>query len=136
MPLPLPWFNNNVDPLLPDGSTFPLKSYLYKYDEYQTYDILIWDKVSDYIDIIFPSNFAIQSLKNAVFNTPDNYILFDRFTPDNHPWCDDYSSKIFDLVKRYSGTDYYRTPITSIDPNLNHGNESKIINFSDYNDAG
>ena len=45
MPRSLPWFNNNIDSLLPNGNNYSIQPYLYKWDDYQTYDIVTWDKV-------------------------------------------------------------------------------------------
>ena len=156
MPQPLPWFNNDVDPLLPSGSTFPIKPYLYKWDEYQTYDLLHWSKVSPHLNISLPKNFAIQNTRSTLENQyingdlkdtgdfyRDNYnlpLLMDRFTPWDYPWCEDYATKLFELVKFCSGTDYYKRGAISYAPLSDYYNpipfdfgiENKSINFTDY----
>ena len=128
MPRPLPWFDNLVDPLLPSGSTFSLKSLVYKYDDYQTYDVVAWQKVTPRLDRTIHNNFAVKNLYSPrVFGEPQT-ILFDKFTPDNHAWCDEYSQKVYEFVKLFSHTDYYRSFITHPE-NLPINSGSEVISF-------
>ncbi|MBW4619325.1 MAG: hypothetical protein KME17_08195 [Cyanosarcina radialis HA8281-LM2] len=147
MPRALSWFNNSIDPLLPRE----VKPLLYNFDEYQTYDLITWQKTTTYLANAFPVCFPIPSLCDIDLSGIDRTIvLMERFTPWEFPWCINYADKLFRLVQTYSGTDYYRTNYinnvshinidyvrgieVSIQYPLEWGNESPLstINFNDY----
>lgn len=125
MPQPLPWFDNQIDPTLPSI----IKAANYAYDEYGTYDVLVAEKIGLYID--FTSNF--------VFNFIDYEIvaLIDRFTPWSYPWAEDYSTKAYNFIKEFTGTDYYTDSDISWRHlrdsfSLDFGIETQSINLSSY----
>ncbi|MGL5871279.1 MAG: hypothetical protein ACRC2R_02735 [Xenococcaceae cyanobacterium] len=122
--------NNNdaIDPLLPSQEY--IKPFLYNYDEYQTYDIL-WHIPFDYAFYTYLrrslENYLPLLNKSAVAISPGffrfNYygsltesdrliyqqrasteealIFFDRFTPWDYPWAEDYSTKFFHFLRQY-----------------------------------
>lgn len=103
MPLPLPWFDNQIDPLLPTD----IKPLLYLYDQYQTYDLIKWERIASFwqYSVILPFDFF--SLASS------GIVLIERFTPWSYAWCDDYSTKLYSFIEQYCGTDYYLSAIFS-----------------------
>lgn len=100
MPLPLPWFNNQVDPLLPAN----IKPLLYLYDQYQTYDLVEWSQLTPNWSLnTFPIDFLNYKTFGEVFT-----ILVERFTPWDYEWAEHYSTKIFNFIYNYTGTEYDR----------------------------
>lgn len=98
MPLPLPWFDNQIDPLLPTD----IKPLLYLYDQYQTYDLVEWSQLTtNWGNNLFPFDFLNYSPNEYVYT-----ILVERFTPWNYEWAEHYSTKIFNFIYDYTGTDY------------------------------
>lgn len=98
MPLPLPWFDNQIDPLLPTD----IKPLLYLYDQYQTYDLVEWSFLTpNWGNNLFPFDF----LNYKVFLEVST-ILVERFTPWDYEWAEHYSTKIFNFIYNYTGTDY------------------------------
>ncbi len=101
MPLPLPYFNNHIDPLLSGGgNNYVIKPELYYYDDYQRYDLL----QIDYVSVV------VEELLRQLINFPvavDQALLIERFTPFEYVWCDDYSSRIYNFLAKYSGTFFY-----------------------------
>lgn len=111
MPKPLEWFDNEVDPLLPTQ----IKPLLYKFDEYQSYDLVTWSGTSLRLAGSLPSNWAIKSLTWVSYGgrSLPTVLLFERYTPSPFKWCEQYADKIYELVKTYSFTTYYKTSPTS-----------------------
>lgn len=127
MPHPVEWFANGIDPLLPGKKEVSIKPYLYYYDEYQTYDLFFVERMSDAIRLhIFnemPPNFLAKPIEvtERIYNVkdpnnPNNLLLrsdhkycflFERFTPWEYPWADNYTEQIFKFFEPFSGTDYY-----------------------------
>lgn len=83
MPRPLSWFENQVDPLLPQT----IKPLLYMFDEYQTYDLIVYNKCTytfteisvPFLDIVLYNNLNNAALPLGIFNFAR--ILIERFTP-------------------------------------------------------
>jgi hypothetical protein len=124
MPLPLPWFNGGIDPLLPNVR----EGVAYAYDEYGTYDVLFCTRTSNRLR----SQINTLSLLSPFFKYPA--ILIDRFTPYNYKWCSGFSTKLYNSIKKYSGTDYYDRDdfVRRGDSSLNFGNEQLNIDFSGW----
>ena len=74
MPQSLPWFNNNIDPLLPPFSE--LVEGLYWYNDGQTYDTLEVRGVYGLIGNNLPDNF----FANGVIIIQDCYMNFIKIT--------------------------------------------------------
>lgn len=128
MPFAVPWFDNKIDPLLPSQEN--IKPFLYNYDEYQTYDILWHVPFNRYfyayfhrslkkylplvkLQILSDHNFAFRLNETSLLSRNDRLIyhqraseeealiFFDRFTPWDYPWAEDYSTKYFQFFKQY-----------------------------------
>lgn len=99
MPIPLPWFNDGIDPLLPSV----IKPSLYFFDEYQTYDLVVGDYISgrilSYLNHKLDDHFI--SLQYLSIN------LIDRFTPFSYAWANEYSTYLFSFLKEISYTLHY-----------------------------
>jgi hypothetical protein len=123
MPFPLPWFDNKVDPLLPQPQN--IKPLLYAWDDYQTYDLLwyvpdspgLWNFLYKHFGVNLPGNppeIVPRQGENPRFyyyftsiTRPIGWTFFERFTPWDYAWAEEYSTKYFHLIKQYCGKDYY-----------------------------
>ncbi|MGL5879981.1 MAG: hypothetical protein ACRC2V_19675 [Xenococcaceae cyanobacterium] len=132
MPFPLPWFDNQPDPLLPSERN--IKPFLYNYDDYQTYDILWYIPIKrNFYDLFYYSlNSYLPLYSSYLFDElpqggaglfewfefnihprhkpypyvlkasdPTTLIFFDRFTPWDYPWAENYSTQLFNFLKKY-----------------------------------
>lgn len=115
MPFPLPWFDNKVDPLLPQPQN--IKPLLYAYDDYQTYDLLwyipaqqaLWGFLLRQFGVNFPVSapnrpdfFWMNHYSDSfLISEPAGITLFERFTPWNYAWAENYSTKFFNFIKQY-----------------------------------
>lgn len=128
MPQPLPWFNNNIDPTI-RGNPNPA---VYRYDEYETYDVIKAEKISRWLDFTFDEHFIAYYLRY-----PD--CLIERFTPWDFAWAEEYSEKAYIFIKNFTGTDYYDNNHITLrdfvnrDFSLDFGSESTDINFDVFN---
>ena len=106
-----------------------IKPLLYQYDEYQTYDLIVWD--SNKIMRLLPSD--IKYLNNlSLFQSK---LLIDRFTPWNYPWCEHYSTKLFHFINEFTGTDRYVYKGSFEDQVLSYssyGDENVVFNFPSF----
>ena len=103
MSIPLFYHNNQVDPLIPAG----IKSALYYYDEYQTYDLIYITNIRNQLKDNIKNYFGFVG--NTVFNSwatlvSSEYCLIERFTPFDVPWANQYSEKLYNLMEPFAGT--------------------------------
>lgn len=99
-----------IDSLIPKD----IKPLLYQYDQYQTYDLIVWDASRVMRSLSSP----IKYLNN--FSFFQEKLLVDRFSPWNYPWCEHYSTKLFYFIYEFTGTDRcpfqsYREEVLSFD---------------------
>lgn len=123
MPLPLPYFNNQIDPTLPKS----VVAEHYRYDEYGTYDVIKAERIGIYVNL--PPNFVCTKINNEIV------ILLDNFVPWSYAWAEEYSYKTYIFLKNFTGTDYYGgflsgKGISGLD--FDFGSESQIVNLSSY----
>lgn len=100
MPLTLPYFSNQVDPVLP----VDLIPALYEHDEYQTYDVILHEDVALALEFFFL--FVNRKIRIPFFTNYNGYghFLVERFTPFEYPWCQSYSAQWFEFIKKYCNT--------------------------------
>lgn len=121
MPQPLPWFDNDIDSTLPSQ----IKAENYRYDEYGTYDVLVADRIGIYIEL--NANFVFKFIDYKIV------ALIDRFVPWDYPWAKDYSSKAYQFIKNFTGTDYYWSSLACRDKfNFDFGSQIYTINLDSY----
>ena len=119
---------------------FAIKPLLYYFDPDQTYDLIGWNLCSFALGRAFNVDHSIKYLNGLVLSrSGGNYsyfegnqrehILIERFTPWNYPWAEEYSTKLYNFINYYTGTDIYdrseytRTYVTETET-LNFGSES------------
>jgi hypothetical protein len=105
MPLPLSFFNNNIDPILPSI----IKPELYQYDEYQTYDLVYIPNIRKELETQVKNYFGFTN--ETIFFCWASIVtrgrcLIERFTPFDFNWGREYSSKLYNLFKNYAGTNH------------------------------
>jgi hypothetical protein len=76
-----------------EDPTYPnhLKTFLYGYDEYQTYDLVCYGAYCDIFSIIRRTFPGLMPFDGGSY-------LFERFTPFEYDWANDWSTKFFNLV--------------------------------------
>lgn len=91
----------------------PIKPLLYCFDNYQTHDLVGWNLCSSIFQqpITYLNNLKLHN--DSIYASFDfegdqkNQILIQRFTPWSYPWADNYSTKLYDFIQHYTGTDIY-----------------------------
>ncbi len=81
---------------------------LYALDTDQTYDLVyavnIHPNIFSFLKKI--RNFPIEGVLDSIFG-PRFLMLFDRRSPDGYPWCERYSSLIYEFLKDFTVTGQY-----------------------------
>jgi hypothetical protein len=97
-------------PDYPNDPNIILKLPLWVHDPDQTYDFFHINRITDFflLNLDFYHQFPID-LISTNYKSYGCYIIFDRATYDNYPWCDQYDVIFYNYFKQFSGSDAYRT---------------------------
>jgi hypothetical protein len=97
-------------PNYPNDPNIILKPPLWVHDPDQTYDFFHINRMTDFflLNPEFYHQFPVDLISTS-YKSYGCYIMFDRATFDNYPWCNQYDVILYNYFKQLSGSDAYRT---------------------------